>query len=107
MDSLSLISGLVQALGGVGSLVVLVILWRAGLLGNSSSVEPKVDQMIEYYNHNVTERDGKLLDGQERMQKTLEEMLSEQRAHNELDKEVLREIKNMKEYGLPCRDKKP
>lgn len=107
MDVVPVLVTLTQTFGSVGAIAVLLLFWKLGVFNNSNTGElsKKMDYLLENYNHRVTERDTKLIDGQERMQQTLEDLVKEQREENKAHSQILQEIKNMKEYGVKCREK--
>ena len=114
------IAELIQIGGNIGSfgwiVIVLFFLYDKGIIrfgkngngfaptngdkisSNGEKIPGWAQQLIQYYNHNATERDDKIVE-------KLDEVLRAQQEHNQLERENNTKINEMLRYGVPCREK--
>lgn len=108
IESLLAIKELAQVVGGGAAIFILFFLWQAGLIKipflkqsgkGEEQVPPWADKLIQHFNHETTEQNREIKEALDKFGNKLEE-------HDDIERETLVLLREIKEYGVPCRERK-
>lgn len=112
--TITVVREIVGTLGGAGTVVVLVILWKAGFLNIGSlkketsggddaigvpGLIKRMDRLTQYFNHETT-------DSLKEINSSLKEISTKLDTMHDKQERTNNQLEIIKEVGLPCKDKK-